>query len=306
MKYAYIFTFLLIQGAVYAQTKFEDFEIRRAEVNGVSIQYRIAGKGKPVILLHGWPQHSLMWHTVAPHLADSGYQVILPDMRGAGGSSITDTGYDKRTMAEDIYKLALQLKLNKIILVGYDLGSNVAYSLAAAHPEVVEKIVVMEFGLPGFGYEEFMIPTPQWNNGSNWHLGLFTLPDIALMAFQGKEEQLLSWFFWHLSYNASAVLPAHFNEYVKLLKRPGALRAGIMYYANVWTDAKHNKELARKKLTMPMLAVGGEASGGQWIAQLFQPLAQNIQSLVVPKAGHWLGDENPVVLSAALIKFFKN
>jgi pimeloyl-ACP methyl ester carboxylesterase len=306
MKCFFVISLFLVCAATSAQTRFADFEINRAPVNGVSIQYRSAGKGKPIILLHGWPQHSLMWHSIAPRLADSGYYVIVPDLRGAGGTSITDTGYDKKTMAEDIYKLVLHLKLDRIILVGYDLGSNVAYSLAASHPELVEKLVVMEFGLPGFGYEEFMKPTPEWNNASNWHLSLFTLPDVALMAFQGKEEQLLSWFFWHLSYNASAVSAAHFTEYVTLLKRPGALRAGIMYYANVWTDAHHNKELARRKLTIPVLAVGGEASGGQWIAQLFKPVAQNVQSLVIPKAGHWLGDENPAFLSDSLIKFFKN
>lgn len=306
MRKAIIFLAALLGPAVlFGQTSFEQFSHGKAVVNNISLHYRMAGKGKPVLLLHGWPQHSLMWHTVAPILVDSGYQVIVPDMRGTGGSSITDTGYDKKTMAEDIYQLLLHLKISKLIIVGYDLGSNVAYSLAAAHPEVAEKIVVMEFGLPGFGYEDFMAPSPQWDNGSNWHLGLFTLPDIAVMAFQGKEQELLSWFFWHLSYNASAVSSAHFDEYLKLLKRPGALRAGVMYYANVWKDAKHNKELAKSKLKMPMLAIGGEVSGGNWISQLFQPVAENITALTVPKAGHWLGDENPSFLADELIKFFK-
>ncbi|MBL7748394.1 MAG: alpha/beta hydrolase [Chitinophagaceae bacterium] len=295
----------LLHESLRSQTTFEQFEHGKANVNGISMHYRKAGTGKSVLLLHGWPQHSLMWHAVAPKLVDAGYQVIAPDMRGVGGSSIPDTGYDKKTMAEDVYQLLQQLKINKLIIAGYDLGSNVAYSLAAAHPEIVEKIVVMEFGMPGFGYEEFMAPNPQWDNSSNWHLSLFTLPDIAVMAFQGKEQELLSWFFWHLSYNASAVSATHFNEYLKLLKRPGALRAGVMYYANVWKDAKNNKELAKVKLKMPMLAVGGEASGGQWISQLFQPLAEKITALVIPKAGHWLGDENPEFLANELINFFK-
>lgn len=306
MKRLFIYlAVLLIQATLFGQTSFDQFEHGRATVNGVNVHYRMAGKGKPVVLLHGWPQHSLMWHTVAPRLVDAGFQVIAPDMRGVGGSSLPDTGYDKKTMAEDIYQLIQQLKIRKVILAGYDLGSNVAYSLAAAHPELVEKIVVMEFGMPGFGYEQFMAPGPQWDNGSNWHLSLFTLPDIAVMAFQGKEQELLSWFFWHLSYNPTAVSSTHFDEYLRLLKRPGALRAGVMYYANVWKDAIHNRELAKTKLKMPMLAVGGEASGGQWIAQLFQPLAENITPLVIPKAGHWLGDENPAFLANELIKFFK-
>jgi pimeloyl-ACP methyl ester carboxylesterase len=131
---------------------FDDFTHGRVAVNGISLHYRMGGKGKPVFLLHGWPQHSLMWHAVAPLLAEH-YTVICPDLRGAGGSSVPATGYDKKTMAEDVYQLVRYLGYEKILLAGYDLGSGVAYSLAAQHPELVEKLVVMEFGLPGFGYE---------------------------------------------------------------------------------------------------------------------------------------------------------
>ncbi len=187
---------------------FKDFKHGKANVNGIQIHYRIGGKGAPLLLLHGWPQHSLMWHTVAPILAQN-FTVVTPDLRGAGGSSIPLTGYNKKTMATDIYELVKHLGFETVNLAGYDLGSGVAYSLAAQHPELVKKLTVMEFGLPGFGYENIMAATPEWHAGSNWHLGFFTVPQVAEFAFKGKERELLTWFFWHLSHNESAVSSEH-------------------------------------------------------------------------------------------------
>jgi pimeloyl-ACP methyl ester carboxylesterase len=147
-----------------------------------------------------------MWHTVAPILTER-YTVVTPDLRGAGGSSIPTSGYDKKTMAEDIYQLVGQLGYDNILLAGYDLGSGVAYSLAAEHPSLVQKLAVMEFGLPGFGYEQLMTPSPEWHAGSNWHLGFFTVPQVAEFAFRGRERELLSWFFWHLSHVIPPFVP---------------------------------------------------------------------------------------------------
>ncbi|MCA0405256.1 MAG: alpha/beta hydrolase [Proteobacteria bacterium] len=270
---------------------------------GVDLFVREAGRGEALILLHGWPQHGLMWHKVAPALAEH-FRVIVPDLRGAGNSSIPADGYDKVTMAADIVAVMDALEIRTANVAGYDLGSGVAYALAAGHRDRVAQLAVMEFGLAGFGYESFMVPTPEWNNGSNWHLGLFTVPDVAIMAFQGRERELLSWFFWHIAHDGEAVSPEHFEAYLRAIQRPGALRAGIMYYANVWQDAADNARLAAVPLDIPVLGIGGAASGGPYIEQLFRPVATNVAGAVIPKAGHWLGDENPEALAKVLSDFF--
>lgn len=172
--------------------------------NGVRIKARIGGDGPAIVLLHGWPQHSLMWHTVAPILAKQ-FTVIAPDLRGAGGSSVPTSGYDKKTMANDIREVIDQIGLDQVMVAGYDLGSGVAYALAAGNRELVTKISVAEFGLPGFGYETMLTPTKDWNAGSNWHLGFFTVPQVAETFMRGRERELLAWFFWHLSNNEAAV-----------------------------------------------------------------------------------------------------
>ncbi|MBI1186047.1 MAG: alpha/beta fold hydrolase [Alphaproteobacteria bacterium] len=283
---------------------FTDFESFRVPLSSdVNLLVRVAGEGPPLVLLHGWPQHGLMWHSVAPALA-SRFKVIVPDMRGAGGSSIPRGGYDKKTMAQDIAGVLDHLGVKETYVAGYDLGSGVAFSLAAQFRNRVKKLAVMEFGLPGFGYESMMAPTPDWHNGANWHLGFFTVPDVAEMAFRGRERELLSWFFWHIAHNAEAVSTEHFEAYVRAISRPGALRAGIEYYAAVWKDAEDNKALAAMPLDIPLLAIGGEASGGPYIEQLFKPVARDVHGAIVPKAGHWLGDENPGALAEILRRFF--
>lgn len=269
---------------------------------GLRMAYRSGGSGRPLVLLHGWPQHSQMWHAIAPILSDA-HRIIAPDLRGAGGTTIKGP-YDKATLARDVIALLDLLNIKRFDLVGYDLGAGVAYDLAARHPERVARLAVMEFGLPGFGYEHEMAAKPDWHAGSNWHLSFFTVPDVAEWAFRGRERELLGWFFSHIAANPAAVLPEHFELYVRQMQRPGALRAGIEYYASVWQDAESNRKLAERKLTMPVLGVGGEASAAGWVAEGLNQVAEDVTSFIVPGAGHWLGDENPEALAAALLGFF--
>ncbi len=282
---------------------FEGFQTHRIPVDDqVNLFVREAGQGTPIVLLHGWPQHGLMWHAVAPPSTQH-FRVIIPDLRGAGHSSIPRSGYDKRTMAWDVGAILDALDIHRANIVGYDLGAGVAFSFAAQSRDRAMRLVVIEFGLPGFGYETVMKATPDWHNGSNWHLAFFTVPDVAEFAFQGKERELLHWFFWHLAHDPSAIHPDHIEAYVQQISKPGALRAGIEYYAAVWQDAEDNKHLAETPLDIPILAIGGAASSGSHVERLFQPVGTHVTGAVVPQAGHWIADENPEALSQLLIDF---
>ena len=120
-----------------------------ASVNGIQLHYVIGGHGDPVVLLHGWPETWYEWHNIMPALAKN-YTVIAPDLRGLGDSSKPPTGYDGKTTAEDIHQLVGKLGFKTIFLVGHDIGTQVAYSYAAAHPTEVKKLAVMEFTIPWF------------------------------------------------------------------------------------------------------------------------------------------------------------
>jgi pimeloyl-ACP methyl ester carboxylesterase len=276
-----------------AYSKFESWSTGRVQVGEVAMFYRYAGNGPPLVLLHGWPQHSLMWHTIGPILAER-FTVIAPDQCGVGMSTITAGGYDKTTMAKDLAGLLDHLGIREIYLAGYDLGAGTAAAFARDYPGRVKRIAFLEFGLAGFGYEQFMMPSPEWTLNSNWHLALFTVPDAADWVLRGRERELLGWFFYHFAYSGNAsVSREHFEAYVREVSKPGALRAGINYYAAVWQDAKENAVIKQRPLPMPALAVGGEASAGRFGETLWKPVAPNLVVRSIPKAGHWLGDENP-------------
>ena len=291
-----------------ASTGLEAFASRRVTLDGVEIHLRDsapeAEDGPAVLLLHGFPQHSLMWHAVAPRLA-SACRVVALDSRGMGGSSVPLGGYDKTTMAGDVLGVMDALDLTKAHVVGYDLGAGVACALARDHPDRVDRLAVMEFGLAGFGYEQMMTPQPDWSLRSNWHLALMCVPDAAEWLLRGRERELLDWFFWHNGYgDGLAVSAAHFDAYHRAITRPGVLRAGIETYAAVWADAQDNAALKDTPLTHPALALGGEASSGPALEQIWGGVMSNLTTHVIPRAGHWPADENPDFVAEALVDHF--
>ena len=270
-------------------------------INGFNMHYIIGGKGDPIVLLHGWPETWYEWRHIIPHLIANNYTVIAPDMRGLGDSEKPQTGYDKKTVAEDVYQLVKKLGYSKIYLVAHDWGGPVAYSYAAAHPQDIKKMVIFDTLLPGFGIEEAANFSP---NGI-WHVSFHAVRDLPEKLIEGKEDTYLNWFYdW--TYNQSAITSEAREEYIKQYSKPGAMRAGFEYYRAVFEDAEQNKEYAAKqKLDMPILTIGGEAGIGNATTTSFQKVANNVTGLTLPNTGHFIPEERPNFLIKQILEFFK-
>ncbi|WP_263357878.1 alpha/beta fold hydrolase [Acidicapsa ligni] len=285
--------------------RFEDWDCGRIPAGEVSLFYRRAGSGHPLVLVHGCPMHSLMWHHIAPALAKD-FDVIAYDQRGMGMSTITASAYDGTTRGNDLKALLDHLGIKRAHVVGFDLGAQTVASFARDNREMVERLSFIEYALPGFGYEQHMNPNPEWTIDSNWHLGLFTIPTVAEFLFSGRERQMLSWWFHHIAYSGNSYMsPEHFEAYAQTLSKPGGLRACIEHYATVWKDSKDNAVFHEKPLEMPTLALGGEASLASFTQAAWKDVASNLTSAIIPKAGHWISDENPAFTAGALRDFFK-
>lgn len=185
------------------------FSHHTVTVNGIQLHYVMGGKGDPVVLLHGYPQSWYEWRHVMPALAKN-YTVIAPDLRGFGDSSRPLTGYDGNTTAEDIYQLVSQLGFSNIFLVAHDVGVQPAYSYAAAHPNNVSKLVLMDFAFPGF------LP-PEFGPNGPWWFSFYQTPDVPEYLIEGKEKEYLSWFIRGLEYNPTAITDADIDVCFKLL-----------------------------------------------------------------------------------------
>lgn len=272
-----------------------------ASVNGVRLHYVMAGSGEPLVLLHGWPQTWREWNTMIPELAKH-YTVIAPDMRGFGDSDKPGSGYDKRTVAEDIYQLVNHLGFDEVYLVGHDIGMMVAYEYASAHPGRVRKLAMLEAGLPGLGLEMLMdgAKFPQF-----YHFSFFIAPGLAESLVTGREKMFITHFIRHLSYDTYALTDEDINEYAERLSQPGALRASFEHYRAFPLDAVNNQENAKTKLTMPVLAVGGEFCMNDQVGVIMNALADDVQTVVIKRSGHWLTEEQPEELTASLLAFFK-
>src|SRR3954471_19863836 len=129
--------------AVHSAGTPDGFTQKTADVNGVKISYTIGGRGPAVVLLHGYAETSHMWVPLLPQLATS-HTVIAADLRGAGDSQRPASGYDKKTMAQDIHGLVRQLGYDQIQIVGHDIGLMVAYAYAAQYPSEVSRIILMD------------------------------------------------------------------------------------------------------------------------------------------------------------------
>jgi pimeloyl-ACP methyl ester carboxylesterase len=228
------------------------FSHHMASVNGIQLHYVIGGQGDPVVLLHGWPQTWYEWRHVMPALAKN-YTVIAPDLRGFGDSSKPTTGYDGKTVAEDIHQLVAQLGFKDSFLVGHDLGALVAFSYAA-HPDEVRRLVILDVPITGIG--------KALNSTRLWHIPFHMVRDIPETLVEGKEREYLTWFYSNYSYNPAAITKEDIVEYVSHYSAPGGMRAGFEYYRAFQIDAEQIKEYSKVKLPMPLLALGGENSFG--------------------------------------------
>ena len=191
-------------------------------LDDVRLHYVSAGSGDPVVLLHGWPQTWFEWRRIIPALA-SRYTVIAPDMRGLGDSSRPVTGYDKRTVAHDIYQLVHKLGFQQVYLVGHDWGGPVAYAYACAHPAEVRKLVILDVTIPGEAWEKFPQIT---RRGGVWHLAFHSVRDLPEALVVGRERTYLSWFYRSLVYNPSAITEEDIDEYERCYAAPARCAQG--------------------------------------------------------------------------------
>jgi pimeloyl-ACP methyl ester carboxylesterase len=274
-----------------------------AKLSAATLHYVTAGAGVPVVLLHGWPQSWYGWRHVIPALADR-YRVVAPDLRGLGDSSRPLEGYDKKTVAADLWELLSgTLGLRRFHLVGHDWGGPTAVALAAAHQEAVISLAILDVTIPGIGPDISQ-------GGTRWHHAFHMTPDLPEALVQGRERAYLSWFYKEFSWQPQAIAEADITEYLRTYTAPGALRAGFAYYRNIPRDIADNKALLDSgfRLKMPVLALGGErmeARGrGSQPEESLRCIADDVTGGVIAECGHFIPEEQPDALAARLLEFF--
>jgi pimeloyl-ACP methyl ester carboxylesterase len=272
------------------------FQEEKLLLPGTKLHHVWGGSGPAVILLHGFPEDWSAWRRVAPRLADR-FTVIAPDLRGLGRSKATADAFDPATMAHDIAALMAARSVSEAYLVGHDIGGPVAYAFARLYPDRVRGLMLVESPLEGM---------PSWTAARSsplmWHLGFHQTSDLPEHLLAGREAIYVRHF---LKESAGGKEPdeADVARYAAAYRAPKRLKALLEIYRQLPAQEAFN--LAHREPTeIPMTFVGGERVFGKLSEAIAKDLRawgwSNVESVVVPDAGHYIADEQPEALAALI------
>ena len=272
--------------------------------NGIRQYFVEAGEGPPVILLHGFPETSFAWRHQIPALAER-YRVIAPDLRGYGETDKPASGYDKRTMAQDIVALMDALGLAKVALVGHDRGARVATRFAKDHPQRLDRLVVMD-----------NVPTRIVARSLNartarayWFFFFHLVPELPEALIAGREDLWLRHFFSDWCYNPHTITGADFDIYVQAYRRPGAVRGAMSDYRANGEDVAQDQVDAEVKIACPVMALWGadfEAVGKMFdMAAVWAEMALDVRAEPIDQCGHLPQEEQPERVNGLLLEFLE-
>lgn len=273
------------------------FKEKDIPVNGTTIHVRVGGSGPAVVLLHGYGDTGDMWLPLAAELVKD-HTVIVPDLRGMGLSSVAKDGFTKKNQAEDVAGVLDALKIQKVDVVGHDIGNMVAFAFVASHRDRTTRLVVMDAPVPGIGPWEEVLKNPLL-----WHFR-FGGPDMERLV-AGRERIYLDRFWNEFSADPKQFPEANRRHYAALYARPGRMHAGFSQFAAFDQDAIDNRAFlaADGRLQMPVLAVGGDHSFGPMMAHVMRFAADDVHQAVITNSGHWLMEEQPRATIAAIRAF---
>jgi pimeloyl-ACP methyl ester carboxylesterase len=289
-----------VSGAPDLPSGFADtFSSRYIDTGELRLHAVIGGEGPPLLLVHGWPETWYAWRLVMPALARD-FQVIAVDQRGIGLSDKPAGGYDTGTVARDLVALMGALGHERFAVVGHDTGVAISYALAADFPDRVTRVAMAEIPGPPIPTHSPPVFVPSAVNDRLWHIPFNRAEGLPEQLITGREDVFFGYEFAIQGGNVPDDVIAY---YVGLVSSPDALRGSLGFYRAFDATLAQNGERSKQTLPMPVLAIGGERSYGPAVGGAMESLAGDVQSVVIPGAGHWVAEEAPDEMLAALNAF---
>jgi pimeloyl-ACP methyl ester carboxylesterase len=290
-----------VAGAPHLSARFRrTFTSRYVHTGRLRLHAVVGGEGPPLLLVHGWPQTWYAWRLMMPALARH-FRVVAVDQRGVGLSAKPQGGYDTGNQADDLVALMHKLGHDRFAMMGTDTGMPIGYALAADHPRRLTHLAVAEAVIAGVTPSPPLIASEKLNNRL-WHIPFNRQEEVNEQLVRGREAIYFGWQFTH---KAVRKLPSHaVGYYVHMIASvPGALRGSFEQYRAFDKTIAQNQERMARRLTLPVLAIGGANSGGEGVADTMKLVADDVRSLVIPSCGHWVAEEAPRATGAALRQF---
>jgi len=277
----------------------DTFTSRYIDAGDVRLHAVVGGDGPPLLLVHGWPESWYAWRLLMPALARD-FTVVAVDQRGMGLSDKPTNGYDTGTQARDLVAAMDALGHRRFAVVGHDTGFAISYALAADHPERVERVALAEIpGSPGtVTAPPLFLPGPL--NDRLWHLGFNRIDRLNEQLVAGREDLF---FRWEFDAAAKKLPDEVIDHYIRMLSNPDSLSGSFGWYRALDTTIAQDQQRKTRRLAMPVLAIGGEASFGAHVGEALNAVADDVRGIVIPGVGHFVAEEAPEEMLAALSGF---
>jgi len=277
------------------------FSSHKAKVSGTTLHYVRGGAGAAVILVHGFPEDWTEFRHIMPRLARK-FTVVSVDLRGVGGSQPATDGYDAATLAKDIHELSGQLQLNRIYLVGHDVGGLVAYAYARLYPQDLRGVMILDVPLAGIEPADTLMADPKL-----WHVGFHQTPRVPEAMISGRELVYFREAFYNRwTKNAAAISDEDARHYARSYSTPAQLRAGMGFYRALPEAEKFNKSHG-ETLNVPIVLAGGDSSFGKLnprVAEAIRKLGcANVTVETINDSAHYVADEQPAQVAALIERY---
>jgi len=276
------------------------------------------GDGNPVVLLHGFPELAYSWRHQIDALADSGYRVLAPDMRGYGRSDAPDSieAYDVVELCEDVARVLENSGAERAAVVGHDWGANVAWHFALIHPDRTVCVAGLSVPLVPRAWAP-PLEIMRAHLGEDFYIVWFQEPGVAEAALERDVRRtILTPAVWNAEWAAredeNPRVPPYMSEddvavYVREFERTG-FRGGLNWYRNIDRNWERTAHLDDRKVEMPALFMAGTRdSTMQWMSpEVMHGRVTDLRTEIVDGAGHWLQQERPDEVNRALLALFRD
>jgi pimeloyl-ACP methyl ester carboxylesterase len=283
------------------------FTNQYATVNGIQLHYVEGGSGPVLVCLPGWPQTWYSYHPIAAELAQH-HRVIIVDVRGMGSSDKPATGYDKKTMAQDIYELLRHLGIEKASFLGHDIGGMVASSFGFNYPQATDKLILADGAHPSEGMRQMpMLPAPgglpEKMDGQQpyiWWMAFNQVKGLPEQLLAGRFHYLLDYLFHYVMLDDTQMSAFDRAVYAAVYNQPESIRAANAWYQALGQDMADAATYAR--LQMPVLGIGSCVSYS-YLQMSLPYMAENVQVVGILDSGHYLFEEKPAKVLEAVLGF---
>lgn len=272
--------------------------------NGIRMHYVTQGTGPLVVLLHGFPEFWYSWRHQIPFLAQHGYTVVAPDLRGYNDTDKPRTGYDVSTLLRDIVGLIKGLGQEKAIIVGHDWGGALAWSFALRYPQLTERLVVLNAPHPQALTRELRTPSQL---RKSWYIFFFQIPWLPEFVLSRQHAAPIGKMLYASAVQKAAFPPDALAQYRDAMSKPGALRASINYYRAVFRALLSTRSGtgARTTISAPTLLIWGDQdiALGSALTRGLEQWVPDLRVRHLSDSGHWVQQEQPEAVNALLLEF---